>query len=273
MKVSVVMITYNHAKYIQKAIESILDQETNFEIELIISNDNSPDDTDLIVKKIISTHSQGNKIKYFKHEENIGMMNNFLFSLKKGSGEYIALCEGDDYWTDSKKLQKQIDFLDNNKDYSICFHNVNVLEKNILKENNIKTDLPDTSTIMDLAKGNFMHTPSVVYRNHLFKNFPEYFALSPIGDYFLHMLNAKHGKIKYYKDYMAVYRIHETSYWSSKQQLDRENIWIGFIENIKPNFDKKVQKILSKQVYNLKKGRLKGLKRQLYKLEYFFKNS
>ena len=81
MKVSVSMITYNHAKYIKQAIESILNQETNFDIELIISNDNSPDDTDAIVNEIIQTHPNGSKIKYFKHEKNIGMMKNFLFSL------------------------------------------------------------------------------------------------------------------------------------------------------------------------------------------------
>ncbi len=268
MKVSVLMITYNHSKYIKQAIESILNQETTFDFELIISNDNSPDETDSIVNEIISTNPKGNLITYFKHDKNIGMMPNFLFTLNNGKGEYVALCEGDDYWTSNLKLEKQVSFLDQNKDYSICFHNVQTLENGILKENNIQNDILETSTITDLAKYNFMQTPSVVYRNHLFESFPDYFVSSPIGDYFLHMLNAKYGKIFFLNENMAVYRIHDTSYWSSKQQIDREIIWIDFLKNIKPNFDKPIRKILSKQIYRLKKQRLSGINKSLYKIKY-----
>lgn len=269
MKVSVVMITYNHAKYIKQAIESILNQETTFDFELIISNDSSPDETDSIVNEIIKTNPKGNLIQYFKHEKNIGMMANSLFALTKGKGEYVALCEGDDYWTSNLKLEKQVSFLDQNKDYSICFHNVQTLEDGVLKDNETQTEVLETSTINDLAAYNFIQTPTVVYRNHLFESFPEYFVSSPIGDYFLHMLNAKYGKIKYLNENMAVYRIHNTSYWSSKQQIDRENIWIDFIKNIKPNFDRPVRKILSKQIYKLKKNRLKGIERVILKINFF----
>lgn len=269
MKVSVLMITYNHAKYIKQSVESILNQETTFDFELIISNDNSPDETDSIIKEIIRTNPKGNLIKYFKHEKNIGMMPNFLFTINKGNGEYVALCEGDDYWTSSLKLEKQLAFLDQNNDYSICFHNVQILENDILKDSETKNEILETSTINDLAKYNFMHTPSVVYRNHLFESLPDYFVYSPIGDYFLHMLNAKYGKIKFINENMAVYRIHNTSYWSSKQQVDREIIWIDFIKNIIPNFDKTVQKILSKQIYELKKARLRGVDKLILKINFF----
>ena len=271
VKISVIMITYNHANYIKQSIESILDQETEFEFELIISNDNSPDHTDEIVNDIILTHPKGNLIQYYNHEKNLGMMPNFMFTLQKATGKYIALCEGDDYWTDKNKLQKQVDFLEKNQDYSICFHNVNVLEDDILKENNIKTNIAETTTIEDLAKANYMHTPSVVYKNNLFENFPDYFIKAPIGDYFLHLLNAKYGKIRYFTENMAVYRLHNTSYWSSKQQLERENIWIDFIENIKINFDKNVQKILSNQIYKIRKNQLKGIKKIQFKIDSFFK--
>ncbi|MWB94786.1 glycosyltransferase [Flavobacterium sp. GA093] len=268
MKVSVLMITYNHEKYIRQAIESILDQETKFDFELIISNDNSPDETDSIINEIIKTNPKGNIIKYFRHEKNIGMMPNFLFTINKAVGEYVALCEGDDYWTSNLKLEKQVSFLDKNKDYSICFHNINVLEDNTIQDNSIQDEILETTTIHDLAKYNYIHTPSVVYRNHLFKSFPKYFIKSPIGDYFLHMLNAKYGKIKYLNEHMAVYRIHKTSYWSSKQQIDRENIWITFIKKIKVNFDKPIRKILSEQIYELKTRRLRGFKRSVYKIQY-----
>lgn len=268
MILSIIMITYNHSKYIKQAIESILMQETTFDFELIITNDFSPDNTEEIINTIITEHPKGNKIKYISHPKNLGMMPNFIFSLKQGSGKYIALCEGDDYWTDPLKLQKQVDFLEKNEDFSICFHNVNTLCAGVLKEENIKKTIPEISGIKELAKANFIHNLSVVYRNGLIPEFPEYFKKAPIGDYFLHMLNARHGKIKYIDEVMGVYRIHETSYWSSKKQIEQELILVNFITNIKENFTVEIQKKLTKQVLKIKYKNQKGLKRILAKLKY-----
>ena len=103
------MITYNHEKYIEEAILGVLRQETEFDIELIVSNDDSPDDTDKIIRRIIKEHPKAFCIRYIKHNENIGAMPNSLHNLKLCTGRYIALCEGDDCWTDSKKLQIQIE--------------------------------------------------------------------------------------------------------------------------------------------------------------------
>lgn len=261
MTVSVLMITYNHSKYIKQAIESILEQKTNFDFELLIANDCAPDNTDEIVNEIIKTNPSGTKIKYYSHKKNIGIMPNFIFLIEKASGKYCALCEGDDYWTDSLKLQKQVDFLNSNIEYSICFHNVEILNKGELKQYNSKKRIPETSTILDLANGNYIHTPSVLYRNHLIPKLPDYFNNAPVGDYFLHMLNAKYGKIKYFDENMAVYRVHDTSYWSSKKQIDRELIWIDFIKNIKENFDSEVQSILEKQIIKLEYKRLSFLQK------------
>ena len=84
--------------------------------------------------------------------------------------------------------------------------------------------------------------------NNLFDKFPEYFANAPVGDYFLHMLNARYGKIYCLEGIMANYRVHETSYWSSKKQEERTRIWIEFIEKIKPNFNFQVQNYLQEQI-------------------------
>jgi glycosyltransferase involved in cell wall biosynthesis len=132
--VSVVMITYKHEAYIKQAIEGVLMQETNFEYELIISDDCSPDLTKQVVDDIIANHKKGNKIKYFRHEKNVGMQNNSAFALLKCNAKYIAICEGDDYWIDPLKLQKQVDFLENNPNYSFCCHSYKIYnqEKNIL---------------------------------------------------------------------------------------------------------------------------------------------
>ena len=120
--VSICCITYNHENFIRDAIEGFLMQQTNFDYEIIIANDCSPDNTDSFVKKYINNHPKGKLIKYFRHDKNIGVMPNFIFALKQCTGKYIALCEGDDYWTDPYKLQKQVDFLEANLDYTICFH-------------------------------------------------------------------------------------------------------------------------------------------------------
>ena len=244
------MITYNHQNYIEQAINGVLMQKTNFNFELIIANDNSPDETDAIIKKCIDTHINGNKIKYINNTSNIGMMPNFINAIKNCTGKYIALCEGDDYWTDEKKLQKQVDFLERNNDFSICFHHVNIDNNGIIIEDNITKKVPSKTTIKDLAEGNYIHTCSVVYRNNLFEKFPDYFYKAPVGDYFLHLLNSRYGKIFCFDEIMAIYRVHETSYWSSKQQEERNKIWIDFLNNIKPNFSRKIRKILKKQIIN-----------------------
>ena len=117
--VSVVMITYNHEKYIQQAVEGVLMQQTDFPIELIIADDASPDQTEKIVTTIKKKHPNGNWIKYTRHLQNKGMTENFMWALGQAQGKYIALCEGDDYWTDPYKLQKQVDFLEANEEYGL----------------------------------------------------------------------------------------------------------------------------------------------------------
>ena len=99
-KVSVCMITYGHEKFIEKAINGVLMQECNFEIELILANDCSPDSTNEKVKHCIDSHPRGHWIKNTMHPKNLGMMPNFIWALQECNGKYIALCEGDDYWTD-----------------------------------------------------------------------------------------------------------------------------------------------------------------------------
>ena len=225
MLVSVVMITYNHENYIQESINSILMQKCNFDIELIISDDCSPDKTENIVRKILETHSGSLIINYIKHDNNIGMMPNFIFALKQCRGKYIALCEGDDYWIDSLKLQKQVDFLENNEEYILAFHPVKFLKPDGALVDDFITKVPENYEMQETLAllGNYIHTPSVVFRN-VIKEFPPEFALSPVGDFFLYMLLTDHGKVKKLEDIMSVYRfgvgIHSTL---TKLKLEKTN--------------------------------------------------
>jgi glycosyltransferase involved in cell wall biosynthesis len=116
------------------ANEGILMRECDFEVELILANDCSSDKTDEVIEDILENHPQKSWLKYFKHEKNIGMMPNFIFSIKQCSGNYNGLCEGDDYWTDPYKFQKQVDFLELNEDLSLIGGKTQTLENNVLKE-------------------------------------------------------------------------------------------------------------------------------------------
>jgi glycosyltransferase involved in cell wall biosynthesis len=207
LMLSVNMITYQHELYIKQAVEGVLMQETNFEFQLIVCDDCSPDTTQQIVQNLIDNHPKGYRIKYFRHNKNIGMQPNGIFALNNCIGKYIALCEGDDYWTDPLKLQKQVDFLEANPDYVLCFHQVGILKTDGEIVDDFITKVPENyENIETLARlGNYIHTPSVVFRN-VIKEFPFEFELSPIGDYFLYIMLAKYGKLKYLEDKMAIYR-------------------------------------------------------------------
>jgi glycosyltransferase involved in cell wall biosynthesis len=120
--ISVCMITYKQAKFIKDAVQGVLMQKKEFDIELIIADDCSPDETEKIVAEIIKSHPNGHWIKYTRHNQNKGMMNNFIWALQQCKGDYIALCEGDDYWIDKEKLKKQVNILNTNGSCSFTFH-------------------------------------------------------------------------------------------------------------------------------------------------------
>lgn len=218
--VSVVMITYGHEKFIKKAIEGVLMQICDFEIELIISNDCSPDNTDNIINEIKEYDKSYSKINYIKHNQNIGMMANFIFTLEKAKGKYTALCEGDDYWTDPYKLQKQVDFLETNADYVGCFHKIKALwGENLAEDNEIEKRFErigdkNRITRLDLLEhGNFIHTCSFMFRNKPIVVSNE-MRISPVGDIMLFLELAKIGSLKRIDEYMAVYRRGTGSYSS-----------------------------------------------------------
>lgn len=205
--VSVCLITYNQENYIQKAIKSIFDQEVGFPIEVIISNDCSSDNTHQKIEEILKDATNGLVVRYYNHKDNLGMMRNFSFAINECKGKYIAYFEGDDYWDYPKKLQTQVDFLEQNPDFAICCHNVRFLEnEKFINEIYLdKINIKDIFTLEDLAKHNIVPTLTAVFRNTSDK-LPSWILESPIGDLPMFMMVAKHGKIKYINEKWAVYR-------------------------------------------------------------------
>ncbi len=215
--VSVVMITYGHEKHIREAIEGVLMQKGDFNLELIIANDSSPDATDIVISEMLKTHSKADRIRYIKHEKNIGMMPNFIFALQQAQGKYIALCDGDDYWTDPYKLQKQVDFLEANSDYVIHSGVAQILKENIITEEYIGLENePKTFTVEHFYKQNNLVTCTVMFRN-IISEFPKDFSKVFFGDWYLYTLLLKKPGLKAFRstDVFSIYRIHSLGVMNS----------------------------------------------------------
>lgn len=243
MTVSVYMVTYNHEKYIAQAIEGVLIQKTSFPIELIIGEDCSTDRTRTICEEYASKHSL---IKLLLSEKNMGAMANFIRTLSACGGKYIAFCEGDDYWTDPYKLQKQVDFLEANPEYALCFHKIKILLKSGKLIDDFITKVPkNTTTIKDLAKhGNYIHTPSVVLKNDF--TCPSWFLNCPIGDYPLYFISVGDKKIKHLDETMAVYRFGVGMLTSKPSHQIMLAMFLTTREIIKNYSDEAIKKLLMK---------------------------
>ncbi len=216
MKVCVLMITYNHAPYIAEAIESVLAQQTDFQVELIVGEDCSTDNT----REIVSSYAQRfpSRIKAIFNQKNLGA-GNFKSVYNSADGDYLALLEGDDYWTDPLKLKKQVDFMEKNSDCAIAFHNVIVSNQN----KDIAPQLWHAAGTMNpryslknLLNGNFIQTCSVLYRRKNLPVLPDWILTTPMGDWPLHILHAEKGLLGYIDEVMAVYRVTDTGTWVNK---------------------------------------------------------
>jgi len=221
---SVCLITYNHSKYIRQAIEGVLMQETSFHFDLFIADDFSTDGTRQIL--IEYKNKFPDKIKLIFQKKNVGPAKNWLDLITTPKSKYIAYFEGDDYWTDKTKLQKQIEFLEKNPEYSLCFHNVTELlpSGKMIPSSTYSANESKIFSLEDLALTNFIHTPTVVYRN-VITEFPDWFIHAPVGDYPFWILLAEKGKIFYFPDIMTVYR-KGVGIWSNKAGAERIKKWL-----------------------------------------------
>lgn len=220
--VSVVMITYGHEQYIEAAIASILDQDFNGSIELIIANDNSPDNTDAVIsgfleRSRIPAHVQ---VKYTRHEMNKGMMPNFIWAINQASGTYLAVCEGDDYWTDPLKLQKQVDFLEANPDYNVTVGRYKFYYESskTFRENTEIVAINQPLTLRDYIAFNFSHTATFLLRKPA--TVPDWLYEVFAGDQSLMIISAENKKIKYFNEFFSVYRINDGSVTSQSRRKD-----------------------------------------------------
>jgi len=228
--VTIRCFTFNQVKYVRQCLEGFISQKTNFRFEAIVHDDASTDGTDEIIKEYernypdIITPILESENQWSKHD---GSLRKIMESYTRG--KYIAICEGDDYWTDPNKLQKQVDFLESHPDYSMCFHNAIEHYENINIEDKLFSNIKDQDyQAIDIYNQWIVPTASVVIRNEVFEShlyhtvFNEHDLL--FTDTPLFLVCAKLGKIRGMSDAMSVYRKHDGGMTSSSFFYKKENL-------------------------------------------------
>lgn len=246
--VSICCITYNHEQYIEEALDSFLMQVTTFPIEVLIHDDASTDATAEIIKKYEARYPRIIKPIYqSENQHSIGVRINPIFNLPRATGAYLAMCEGDDYWCDPLKLQKQVDFMETHSEYTVCFHNSFNLDThgNKVMFSNI-AEAQDYG-LEDLLERNLANTCTALYRN-LHIRLPEKLTDIAFGDWTVHLLHAEHGKIRYLPDVMSVYRIHDTGVWSQRDRIDRVVKTVDMMQKMDRYFEGKYHFQISKTI-------------------------
>lgn len=234
--VSICMITYNHEKYIAQAIESVVCQETDFAYQLVIGEDFSTDGTRAICDLYAARYPD--KIKLLPSEKNHGMMANAKRTSAECNAKYLAQLEGDDFWIDNKKLQKQVEYLEKHKDVAAVAHNVKELIGNEYAASEIFVAAEKRISLNETGFSMPCYTCSIVQRNTK-GDWPSFLDESPIGDWPTISLLMTMGDLIILPDVMSVYR-KNSGFWSSQSRLKQIT---GIIKTIglmlsAPMFDK-----------------------------------
>ena len=240
--VSVAMITFNHRQFIANAIESVLMQKTENAYDLVIGDDFSTDGTREILLNYQRQYPE--TIHLALADRNLGSKGktNFVRTLALCSGKYVALLEGDDYWTDSQKLKVQTTFLDTHPEYSACFHNVHILNESGTFTPYFSTRLSDTYCLEDLLKRNIIPTCSVMFRRSQISSLPNWFYETQMGDWPLHIINAHFGCYGYIDMFMGIYRVHASGVWSSNKVTDKLEAQLHAMSVFRSNLDSRLAK-------------------------------
>jgi glycosyltransferase involved in cell wall biosynthesis len=214
--VSVILLTYNQEAYVNQSLDSIFNQKFSGTWEVIIADDSSSDNTAEIIKsnnRTLNSHL----IDFYSNEVNLGLSRNYEKAINKAKGKYIAYLEGDDYWTDPYKLQKQFDFLESHPNYVLVFHDFIIVDKegSIISDKNLKNSvlMMDRSK-KDMTTGCLIHQNTIMFRNVIDK-FPLGFFKAKNHDTFLIAYLSNWGEAGYVNCDPLHYRLTENSLWSS----------------------------------------------------------
>ena len=228
-KVSVCMITYNHEKFIEQAINSVLEQDVNFEYEIVVGEDCSEDTTASVLREL--ERKNQNRIRVIYRPANLGGKANFINTLSMCNGEYVAFLEGDDYWTSNNKLQRQVDFLESNKDAAGVFHRTRVINGKLAGLPPVlpAVEPPELFSLDFLAPANQFAVSSLLARRACLTNIDAWCAKVSPGDWALFMMLATHGDLGFIPLEMSHYRVHAAGNWVRLSRQRREVLSIQML--------------------------------------------
>lgn len=217
--VSVKCMTYNHGKFIRQALEGIVTQKTNFKFEVIVHDDASTDGTAEIVKEYAEKYPDLIKAtlqKENQYSKRINISMTYMYPAMKG--KYVAVCEGDDYWTDTNKLQKQVDYMEAHPKCTLCIHNADIVDVNGKKTGEIKACQNSGIVSCDnviLGGGGFCATNSIMFPRYLIADPPDYIVNFGI-DLVWQMFLAGKGETYCFSDFMSAYRSGVPGSWTER---------------------------------------------------------
>lgn len=275
---SVLVVCYNHEPFLRQALDGILLQETSFPFEIVIGDDCSTDNSANIIMEYAKRNPE--LIRPFCYQKNLGLFgrNNFVKTLGECRGDYVAFFESDDYWTDPKKLEKQVLWLEEHHEYALSYHAVEILtEASLDYDHKIYSDPIQDATTKDIIAKHFIPTLSLVFRRKLLDNLPPFYFKSSSSDIVIELIISLSGKARYFSEKMGVYRNHGKGItkrdheWNIQKTIECLNLYQGFNEFSKFQF--------SDEVNTVQKGKLiyayeltssfKGYKRILLRWKLF----
>ena len=245
--ISILMVTYNHEGYIANAIDSVLQQVGPFVIELVIGNDCSTDKTFSVISDYQARYPQ--TIKCVTSNITRGYQGNLMDTLGRCAGRYVAILDGDDYWTDCNKLKKQLAILESSPCHVICFARTleRVEQDGVVVASRTMPILNKIEfTIEDLLEWDFIPTSTAVFRNtNALKNLPSWMIELPTIDWALWTLLAQHGTIVYLPDTVSVYRKHSQGLWTGKTIRDQLRCNQMFYERIRSELPERYGELIT----------------------------
>lgn len=271
---SVLVICYNHEPFLKQALDGILLQETSFPFEIVIGDDCSTDNSAKIILEYAKKAPE--KIRPICYPQNQGLegRNNLVRTLGECRGKYIAYLEGDDFWTDPHKLQKQVTWLEENPGYSLAYHAVDILTEGHLDyEHQIYASPIQDATTKDILRSHFIPTLSKVYRKELIKNLPDFYFRVPSGDIVIALILSLSGKVRFFPEKMGVYRNHGSGItktkrrWNLQKTIGYLELYKGFNEFSKFEFSNEINTIQKRKLIYAQEitASLNGRKRFTYR--------
>jgi len=232
VKVSVLIKAYNHERFIARAVDSVLAQHTDFPFEIIVGEDCSTDGTRDVLLGLRDRHPD--RIRLLFRARNLGNIRNLTDTLGACRGAYVALLDGDDFWTSANKLQTQAAYLDANPSFSSCAHNALMVDESAQSALGPYCPWQQSRaiTLRRMLISDPVPTSSVMFRRGLFGEFPRWYYTVMMGDWPLHVLNLAHGDMWYDGSVSACHRVHSGGLWSGAEPVRRRMARIEIYERL-----------------------------------------